>query len=140
MNIKYIKRVAYLLLISVFSIGSVVRAQESNWTYKGVDWFAGPGGKIKGIHYPEEKNTAAESQASIQLNSMASMESKLLSNVIDSPPVAGFVPFITVAVTNKRSDDLDWASHQHMAVTGSYLTDSPETDFTIGLFDTSYFK
>jgi hypothetical protein len=56
--------------------------------------------------------------------------------MIDSPPVAGFVPLITVAVTDKRSDDADWVAETHSSVVGKYLTKSPETDFTIGLFDT----
>jgi hypothetical protein len=46
------------------------------------------------------------------------------------------VPWIAVAVTDKRSDDFDWVSEPHMSVVGNYLTDSPETDFTIGIFDT----
>ena len=57
-------------------------------------------------------------------------------NVIESPPIAGFVPWIAVAVTDKRSDDFDWAAEAHMSIVGTPLTNSPETDFTIGLFDT----
>ena len=58
MNIRYLKRAVYLLLIAVFCLSSVMLADQSNWTYKDVDWLAGPGGKIKGIRFPEEKDTA----------------------------------------------------------------------------------
>lgn len=60
----------------------------------------------------------------------------VMVNVIDSPPIAGFVPWIAVAVTDKRSDDFDWVAETHMSVVGSPLTGSPQTDFVIGLFDT----
>jgi len=56
--------------------------------------------------------------------------------VIDSPPVAGFIPYIAVTVTDKRSDDFDWVAEAHTSVVGGYLTASPETDFVVGLFDT----
>jgi hypothetical protein len=57
-------------------------------------------------------------------------------NVIDSPPIDGFVPRIAVAVTDKRASDEDWVSQEHMSVVGRHLTTSPDTDFVIGLFDT----
>ncbi len=57
-------------------------------------------------------------------------------NVLDSPPIAGFVPRIAVAVTDKRASDEDWVAQEHASVVGRHLTTSPETDFVIGLFDT----
>jgi hypothetical protein len=57
-------------------------------------------------------------------------------NVIDSPPIDGFVPRIAVVVTDKRSPDDDWVAQTHTSVVGRHLTNSPETNFVIGLFDT----
>ena len=57
-------------------------------------------------------------------------------NVIDSPPIDGFTPLIAVAVTDARSDDGDLVAQTHTSVVGRHLTNSPETDFVIGLFDT----
>jgi hypothetical protein len=59
-----------------------------------------------------------------------------LANVIESPPIAGFVPRIAIVVTDRRSDDLDWVAQTHTSVVGNPLTDDPETDFAIGLLDT----
>ena len=41
-----------------------------------------------------------------------------------------------MAVTNERSDDFDWVAETQMSVVGNYLTNHPELDYTIGLFDT----
>jgi predicted aspartyl protease len=60
----------------------------------------------------------------------------VMVNVIDSPPIAGFVPRVAIAVTDRRSTDDDWAAQTHMSVVGRHLTNSPETNFVIGLFDT----
>ncbi len=57
-------------------------------------------------------------------------------NVIDSPPIDGFTPLIAVAVTDARSADDDWVAQTHTSVVGRHLTNSPETNFVIGLFDT----
>jgi predicted aspartyl protease len=55
---------------------------------------------------------------------------------IDSPPVSGFVPHIVVAVTDKASTDDDWVAQTEYSVTGRYLTDRPEVNYALGLFDT----
>jgi predicted aspartyl protease len=112
------------------------------------------GGRIKAIRYPEQNepllfNPKAGHQTSIvrkrtlrkELSSKDQSFSVLsvpavMTNVIDSPPIDGFVPRIAVTVTDERSDDADWVAEAHMSVVGRYLTDSPETNFTIGLFDT----
>jgi predicted aspartyl protease len=57
-------------------------------------------------------------------------------NVIDSPPIDGFVPYIAVGVTNARNDELDWYGYAESGVVGSFLTSSPESDYVVGLFDT----
>ena len=63
------------------------------------------------------------------------LDTAVFANVIDSPPLDGFIPWIVVSVTDKRLGDLEPTSEQHSNVVGSYLTGSPENDFAIGIFD-----
>jgi predicted aspartyl protease len=124
-----------ILLISAFS-WSYVYAEQSGWQREKVDWLAGPGGRIKAIRYPEGKDLLHKSAADSKLFSLESAKLQASDNNVDSPPIAGFVPQIAVAVTNKRSDDFDWVAETHMSVVGDYLTDNPGEDFIVGIFDT----
>ena len=143
-----------VVLLAVLCFCSVAQAGRAGWRQQEVDWRLTGGDRIIDIRYPEHKepplfNEKAGSQtrvvrkrilpnASRSEDSTFSMLSvqAVIANMIDSPPVAGFVPLIAVAVTDKRSDDADWVAETHTSVVGRYLTNSPETDFTIGLFDT----
>jgi len=70
-------------------------------------------------------------------NAQAAVQtSPIFMNQVDSPPLDGFIPWVAVTVTNARSDDLDFAGYEEPAVTGSYLTLSPQTNYAIGIFDT----
>ncbi len=132
-SLRQIRSVVFLTL--AFS-WSYVYAEQAGWQREKVDWLAGPGGRIKAIRYPEGKDLLRKSALDIELFSLESAGLQALDNNIDSPPIAGFVPQIAVAVTNKRSDDFDWVAETHMSVVGRYLTNTSEIDFTIGLFDT----
>jgi len=143
-----------VVLLAVVCFCSVVQAGRPGWQAQEVDWRLTGGRRIRDIRYPEQKepplfNEKAKPQTRIVRKqilpkarpsedptfSLLSVQT-VIANMIDSPPVAGFVPLITVAVTDKRSDDADWVAETHSSVVGKYLTKSPETDFTIGLFDT----
>jgi hypothetical protein len=131
-NLKQI----WLALLLICSIcWTSVQAEQSERQIEKVDWLAGPGRRIKAIRYFKGKEPTAESAPNFKLFSLESTDLQT-PNTIDSPPIAGFVPHIAVAVTDKRSDDLDWVAEPHMSVAGRYLTKNPATDFTIGLFDT----
>lgn len=140
----------FVLLFVVVSLTSVASAERSGWRRQEVDWRVTGGGRIRAIRYPQEEQPpllykeAGPQAGNVRKKVLRTNESLfgLLSvptvtvNVIDSPPIAGFVPRIAVAVTDKRSDDFDWVAEAHMSVVGRHLTDSPETNFAIGLFDT----
>ena len=133
---------------------SIAQAGQTNLKRKEVDWRITGGGRIKAIIYPEDKEPSlydakADNQLDVKRKRILIQQSpserasfelfsipSVMTNVIDSPPIDGFVPRIAVTVTDKSSDDMDWVAQTHMSVTGRYLTDNPETDFTIGLFDT----
>ena len=140
----------FVLLFVVVSLTSVASAARDGWRRQEVDWRVTGGGRIRAIRYPQEEEPpllyeeAGPQAGNVRKIALRTNDSLfgLLSvpavtvNVIDSPPIAGFVPRIAVAVTDKRSDDFDWAAEAHMSVVGRHLTDNPETNFAIGLFDT----
>ena len=154
MTFYNLKHIWLALLVTSSIFWTSVQAEQSGWRRQEVDWRVTGGGRIIGIRHPEqEEPPLVHEQASRQPKSVRKTISRkrpdsgepsfgLLSvptvavNVIDSPPIAGFVPWIAVAVTDKRSDDFDWVAESHMSVVGRPLTNNPQTDFTIGLFDT----
>ena len=139
--------------IVVFSV-SFAHAGRTGWKRQEVDWRTTGGGRVKAIRYSEDKEPSlydgkADNQPEVVRKRILLKESpsekpsinilslpSVMANVIDSPPIDGFVPRIVVSVTDKGSDDFDWVAEAHMSVVGRHLTDNPETDFTIGLFDT----
>jgi len=135
MKFNNIKQIWLILLVISSIFLTSVQAEQRGGEVEKVDWLAGPAGQIKAIRYLKKKEPTIESAPNFRLFSLESADLQNL-NTIDSPPIAGFVPRIAVTVTDKRSDDLDWVAEPHMSVSGRYLTDNPETDFIIGLFDT----
>jgi len=146
-------------LLSVLLAGTLlataVWADQPGWDRHNVNWLAGPCGRIKSISVPQggalpllvkprgrESAGVGKTVPSIGagpgfgLFSGGSGALSNFANVIDSPPIAGFVPQIAVAVTDRRSDDTDWVAQTENSVVGKHLTNSPETNFVVGLFDT----
>lgn len=127
---------------------------RSGWKRREVNWRMTGGSTIKAVNYPtgktpplltnqDQHRPPAPRKKTFQTKASsgptlfsATSTATVTASVINSPPIAGFVPWIAVAVTDERSDDYDWVAEPHMSVMGRYLTDSPATNFTIGLFDT----
>jgi hypothetical protein len=142
----------FLLLVGVVCLTPVVQGGRPGWEQRNVDWLAGPGGHVKSISYPQGRSLplligpGARESATARRKALPAPGYGLFSegpgapadvaHTVQSPPIAGFVPWIAVAVTDERSDDFDWVAEAHNSVVGRYLTKSPRTDFTIGLFDT----
>ena len=59
-----------------------------------------------------------------------------LSNVIDSPPVDGFVPWIVITTTDERLEEGNADAVPESFYTGSPTPFNPQTDYVIGIFDT----
>ena len=135
MTFYNMKQIWLTVFISSFIFLTCVYGEQPGQQFEKVDWLAGPAGRIKSIRYLKVKEPKIESNANFKLFSMQPNDLEA-PNTIDSPPVAGFIPRITVAVTDERSDDFDWVAEPQMSVVGRYLTENPETNFIIGLFDT----
>jgi predicted aspartyl protease len=138
-------------LLTLAVVQTYALAGRPDWQREEVGWRMTGGSQIKAIEYPQDKPAPlshrrqprtpekklivpqAIQRTAFQLEATTEV---VLANVINSPPVDGFVPWITVAVTNKRGDDLELDAVTEYSVVGSYLTSHPESDYTIGIYDT----
>ena len=87
-------------------------ASTQNWKRQDVDWQAGGGRRIKGIHHPKDSPVPTLEQRQAQKTStakeriaIAAAEDELL---VESPPVDGFVPWIAVSITKQRGETWRW--------------------------------
>ncbi len=149
----------FLLLIAFLGWTSVVLAGNSRWQREEVDWRMTGGERIKAVRYPKDKapkmsagkrgrrpqRFRKRALGPEELSRLAPLAQKfsaeegnipVFASVIDSPPVDGFVPWIVVAITDERSDELEFDAIPTSSVVGNYLTANPETDYAIGIFDT----
>jgi predicted aspartyl protease len=139
------------LLISVV-MAAVVFADRPGWQKEQADWRLSAGSRIKSITYPQQKPPPTRAKLSkpakprrkqlspdplrrIEFLTAGTTES-IYASVIDSPPVDGFVPYIAVSVTNARGDELNFEATTEYSITGNYLTNHPESDYCIGVYDT----
>ncbi|HML76515.1 MAG TPA: hypothetical protein PKB02_18635, partial [Anaerohalosphaeraceae bacterium] len=99
-----------------------------------VDWRISGGGKIKEIRYFNQPTAAPAAQAATEPTTTAAPPA--LSYLIDSPPVDGFVPWITLLTTNKREEELVLDAVVHSSVTGTLTNSAYQTQYAIGIFDT----
>lgn len=150
----HLKTALVLLLLAVICRTAVASADRTNWKRQEVDLRMTGGSRIKTIIHPHDKpppqlskradyrpkrvrKKILSAEATSQLAPLArEFTAPVYANVIDSPPIDGFVPWIAVSPTDARSDDMDWNAHDSPYLVGNYLTTYPQLDFAIGLYDT----
>jgi hypothetical protein len=144
-----------LLLLAVVSRTAIADAEWPGWKRQEVDLRITGGSRIKAISYPQDnplpptairagqKRTAVRQKTFIaetdtQLTPLApEITTSVIVNIIDSPPISGFVPYIAVSVTNARLGEWEVDAVPTTYVTGNYLPGSnPQTDYAIGIYDT----
>jgi len=108
------------------------------------------GAKIKAIEWPNGKKVPLSHEKTVKKPKKAlilteSVQRKkiaaeatgfAIANVIDSPAVDGFVPWIAVSVTDARLDSDVFEAVAEDTITGNDLTSTPESDYIIGIYDT----
>jgi len=104
-----------------------VGAVPAGWEREQVDWRITGGSRIKAIYRPAKE---AVTKAPPRLAKAAPAV-----NVIDSPPEAGLVPWITVVTTDARGEELDLVAVAESSIVGNPMAD-PQNDYAIGIFDT----
>jgi hypothetical protein len=129
MNHKYtINRFVLSAIIAVFMLSGYVAADQS---VQDVNWRISGGGKIKQIRY-FKKSEPLPAAMSAQASEIA-----VAGNVINSPPVDGFVPWIVAITTNKNAnDDTIWTAAVEPALTGSLTASNIQDNYALAIFDT----
>jgi hypothetical protein len=131
------------------------QVDTSNWRRDEVNWRGPNGGRIRQILYPPDKpvRTAEKHrhigrhklstkkisrQKAQRLQTYAESTAQSMpafASLIESPPINGFVPWIAVAVTDRRSTEDDFEADIHTQVVGSYPASNPDSDYAIGILD-----
>ncbi|WP_146663433.1 retropepsin-like aspartic protease [Anaerohalosphaera lusitana] len=136
------------LLLTLLLLSATTFAARKDWKRTDVNLRAGTGRTIKAIHHPADKQIPTRAQrrkqdrttddtytATDQTYTAPSTGTAVTVNVVDSPPVDGFVPWIMVTATDKRKDELELEATPRNSIAGTFLSGSPDT-YVVGLFDT----
>jgi len=148
------------LSILLSLVSGVVLADRTPWKREEVDWRAGQGSRIKAVHHPKgqdipqgraqihtrklKKDLPRKARTAGSLSTAAMGDTVPSASAVfgydievNSPPVDGFVPWITVSVTNKNAGELDFEAVPRSSVVGNYPAGvNPDEDYVIGLYDT----
>jgi len=139
-------------LFAILCWPSVVQAGRPGWQRQEVNWRMSGGSRIKAVRFPTDtplldrgsgrthtvshenrlfatSATRTESQRNIAVSAATQFD-------IISPPMAGFVPWIVVGITDERLGELELDAIPKTSVVGNYLTSNPQANYSIGLFDT----
>ena len=143
MKTKSIIKLVSLALIPLLGTVSQGRVDKSDWQSQEVDWRMGGKGHIRQIRYPKEKPLLTlESKKTERLESLltaAEVPAAMMAagNVIDFPPIDGFIPWIVVINTDKRKGEFQLEAEATTIIDGNFPGGSdPLTDYAIGIFDT----
>jgi hypothetical protein len=128
------------MLLFLASFFPPVFGKDKEWNREEIDLRIGGKTRIKSIKYPKDKpiptrkrkKKAEEEPSQIQRTSSGG----IVTNVVNSPPVDGFIPWIAVTTTNKGGDEMDFVARPESSITGTFTAANPQRDYTIGIFDT----
>ena len=148
------KTTLVLLLLIAVCATAADPISHPGWKRQEVDWRMTSGLRIKAISYPEDKpppqysaqrnqprksprkKTITKTADSPLIPLAPEAATPIVANVIDSPPIDGFVPWIAVSLTDARSTDDDAYAYDIDYTVGNFLTPTPQLDYAIGLYDT----
>ena len=150
MNLHNSNRIWFvLLLITAVCWTSVALAVRPDWQRQEVNWPMTGGASIEAVNYPEGKAPPLLFKQTGNLSKPPSKETAsqstllitqptppITSNIIDSPALGGFLSWCMVAFTDERSGEFELDAVPSSSVIGNYLTDTPQTDYAIAVFDT----
>jgi hypothetical protein len=144
-----------LLLLNIVCATAATPIDRPGWERQEVDWRITGGSRIKSISYPKDKPPPLSGKRAGQRRKIPrkktititadsqpiplapEVTTSIVANVINSPPIAGFVPWIVVSATDARLGVWEVDAVPTTSVTGNYLPGSnPQSDYTIGIYDT----
>jgi len=132
-------RLQIIALLIAVMVTPYAFAKKPGWQREEVNWRMSGGGQIKGIEYPEGKKAPISHKRAVKKprkTPILTPAGFAFANVIESPPVDGFVPWIAVSVTNARLDSDVFDAVTEYSITGNYLTGTPEANYIVGIYDT----
>ena len=144
-------RLYVLILAVVFFAGSVcAKPVKKGWKKSDVNIRMPGNTRIKSIYHPVDKPVPMLSDKGYgrakKAAKAASADQRLLDapfvgvNVIDSPPLDGFVPWISVITTSETEGELVLDAVKRPTLTSTSLskvtTPTYQYDYAIGIFDT----
>ncbi len=135
-----------IAVISIVSLSQFAAAKSNGWERSDVNWRLPNGSKITGIYYPKEKKEkllGREKSVTVKKSKLPAdaarsaqqVSTNTFANLLESPPIDGFVPWLTVSVTDARKDILEMEAAVSSTF-GSFLAANEANDFGIGIFDT----
>ncbi len=151
------KCLCYSVLAALFILASTSsnalagkKTANKNFKRQQVNWRLKNNTKIKGIRYPQDKikiertpkghlklKPVKKTQEPLPpAQTITTTRSGLVVNVIDTPPIAGFVPWIAVTTTSQRGEEMDFAAVPETAPSSYFTASTVQTDYAIGIFDT----
>ena len=151
------KKLRLLFIILQFLLipsACMAHSSRSGWKSREVNWRMNGRNRIKSISYPAEKRppflkdhtTTSVRVEKRQLPQHAVrrieelqqevVETTVMVNVVNSPPVAGLVPWVALGITDAHGDIYEMDAAVSPVVTGDFLTPSPESNYAIAIFDT----
>ncbi len=120
------------LIFLVFWMGPNPTTLADQIETKKVDWRAPSGGRIQEIRY----RIREQSDPSSELLKTRILSQPITANIIDSPPVDGFVPWVAITTTDLLLVYMETDAVPESSVTGQFTAADPQWDYTIGIFDT----
>ena len=151
-NRRFIPSTIALFICILVLSSNLKAADRSNWRKKEVNFSAGAGRRIKAIKYPKgkgpltreekkqkkvKKTKPSRTETDSQLSQSSALGPSISVITIESPPVNGFIPWIAVSATDERTGSEDYNAYpEYTAPQTGFYPANPQTDFTVGLYDT----
>ncbi len=133
-----------LSLVASVCLTSKAAAKKTDWVRQEADFRISGDSRIKAIYHPKDNPVPTRARKRKQDTQPQTIITDMQApaviglNVIDSPPIDGFIPWIAVLTTNKGKDleDLDTEAYPRSSLIGNLTTNDPGNNYLIGLFDT----
>jgi hypothetical protein len=154
MNSKY-SGGFYLSLALILLCSANCLAGRAGWESKKIDLRMSNGSRITKINYPAGSEPLMRAQKkqkhketllyrknikdSLKITSEKSQllaDQAVFANIVESPPIDGFVPWVAIVTTDERLDILEFDAIRSTSVEGDFFVSQPEENYAIGIFDT----
>jgi len=142
LNRSILAGIILILSLTVYVV-SASAAKKTDWVRQKADFRISGNSRVKAIYHPKDKPVST--RALKRKQDKATQPQTIITdvqapavirlNVIDSPPIDGFVPWIAVTTTDEKGEELDLVAEPESSIVGISTSSSPP-DYVIGILDT----